>query len=58
MRCAACDRRLNDQESVRKSPITGLYYDLCNPCFATIADEVPHLDGVGSTQQEEQETEE
>ena len=40
MRCAACDDPLSDRESSRKSPTTGQYYDLCDGCFGTIADQV------------------
>ena len=41
MRCKACDKRLNSFESTRKSLVHGDYLDLCNRCFATIADEIP-----------------
>jgi len=49
-RCAACDARLSDRDMSRKSPVTGLYYDLCSKCFSTIKDEVesvenPQLEG-------------
>lgn len=40
MRCAACDKILSGRESTRKSPTTGYYYDLCDHCFKTIADQV------------------
>lgn len=44
MRCRACDRRLNDYESTRKSSNTGDYIDLCNRCFATISDDIATTD--------------
>jgi RNA recognition motif-containing protein len=40
MRCAACDHILSSRESVRKSAVTGTYYDLCDRCFSTIEDQV------------------
>ncbi|UOF82027.1 hypothetical protein [Caudoviricetes sp.] len=44
MRCIACDCELTDYESTRKSAVTGEYYDLCNTCFSTIAQDVLALD--------------
>lgn len=40
MRCASCDKNLNDRESTRKSAVTGNYIDLCDPCYKTIADQL------------------
>ena len=40
MRCAACNKGLSSRESVRKSAVTGTYYDLCDHCFSTIEDQV------------------
>ena len=40
MRCYACDKLLNDFESTRKSKVTGEYMDMCNKCFASIAQDV------------------
>jgi hypothetical protein len=36
MRCRSCDCNLTDAESVRKSPTTGEYLDLCNYCLEDI----------------------
>lgn len=45
MRCRACDRRLNDKEATRKyANAPTVFIDLCNPCFSTIADDVPDLE--------------
>ena len=41
MRCCACDRLLNDFESSRKSKSTGLYLDMCNHCYTTVASDIP-----------------
>jgi len=38
MHCSCCDRLLNDFESTRKSHTTGEYLDMCNKCFAEVAD--------------------
>ena len=40
MRCQACNKSLNDQESTRKSASTREYLDLCNGCFKTIQEVV------------------
>lgn len=40
MHCRACDDLISDKEASRKSPTTGEYYDLCDECFGTIADQV------------------
>lgn len=40
MRCRCCDKRLSDFESTRKSIHTGEYLDMCNRCYATIANDV------------------
>lgn len=40
MRCLACDFLLTDAESVKKSPTSGEFLDLCGRCIATI----PELD--------------
>jgi hypothetical protein len=47
MRCLSCDRKLNDYERTRKYASSGTFVDLCNRCFAEIADDVPDLDGDG-----------
>lgn len=36
MRCAACDCLLSDDESTRKSRVTGEYLDLCDHCIEPI----------------------
>lgn len=40
MRCASCNRILNDFETTRKSATTGKYLDLCNGCFKYIDREI------------------
>ena len=47
MRCLACNRRLTEAESTRKSPVSGMYYDLCNVCFSYISDDVLAVEGAG-----------
>jgi phage FluMu protein Com len=32
MRCRACNKQLNDNESVYKNKETGEYLDMCNGC--------------------------
>lgn len=41
MRCCCCDRQLNDYEATRKNAITGEYFDLCQACFASVAEVTP-----------------
>lgn len=41
MRCYACNKRLSDRESTRRSAISGDFLDLCDSCFSTISDDVP-----------------
>ena len=49
MRCLACNRGLNDRESVRKYATTGTFVDLCNRCFSFVAEDIPDVDdGVDS----------
>lgn len=56
-RCVACNKNLSDVEATRKSATTGEYIDMCNHCFSTIADEIPHIEGscinYGSPEDEE-----
>jgi hypothetical protein len=40
MRCVSCNCVLTDFEATRKGVNTGEYIDMCNRCFATIADDV------------------
>jgi len=44
MRCVACDSRLSERDCSRKSPLTGMYYDLCSKCFSTIKDQVESVE--------------
>lgn len=44
MRCLACNRGLNDRESVRKYASTGSFVDLCNKCFSHVAEDIPDVD--------------
>jgi len=44
MRCLACNKRLNERESTRKSATTGSYLDLCNHCFSTVAEDIPDIE--------------
>lgn len=51
MRCKACDSRLTNTDTSRKSLVTGEYIDLCSKCFSYIAEDISveenitHLDG-------------
>lgn len=38
MRCLSCNEVLTDFESTRKSVVTNQYIDMCNRCYATIAE--------------------
>lgn len=40
MRCISCNCVLTDFEATRRGVNTGDYIDLCNKCFATIADDI------------------
>jgi len=44
MRCLACNTQLNDREATRKYASSGTFIDLCNGCFAHVADEIPDLE--------------
>lgn len=44
MRCLACDKRLNEREATRKYASTGTFIDLCNGCFATVAEDIPDVE--------------
>lgn len=44
MRCTACDKVLTDYEATRKSAESLEYLDLCNQCYAYIAEDVPAID--------------
>lgn len=46
MRCLACNDPLNNRESTRKSPLTGVYYDLCDKCLGTISDQIQSIEGI------------
>lgn len=55
MRCQSCDCNLNDDESVRKDPITKNYLDLCDDCYydndGSVAFEEPDDDDEDSEDQ-------
>ena len=40
MRCQACDKNLNDWESVKKNKETGEYEDLCSKCLNEVIQDV------------------
>lgn len=45
MRCVACNKRLSDKEATRKyANAPTVFIDLCNGCFATVADDIPDLE--------------
>lgn len=44
MRCLSCNTLLNDREATRKYASSGTFIDLCNGCFATIADDIPDIE--------------
>jgi len=56
MRCLSCDRKLSDYESTRKYASSGTFVDLCNRCFAEIAEDIPDIEG-DIPQQEDSDTE-
>ena len=43
MRCLACNKKLNDFESTRKSATTGEYVDLCNHCFHNVEQDIESI---------------
>lgn len=55
MRCLACDKRLTNSESTRKYASSGTFVDLCNRCFAFVADDIPDVDGFEAEQFNEDE---
>lgn len=55
MRCLACDCGLSDREATRKGETTGEFLDLCDHCFATIADQITAVDSPFNAGQEETE---
>lgn len=44
MRCLACDKRLNDRESVRKYSSNNSFVDLCDRCFSTVSDDIADIE--------------
>lgn len=56
MRCLACNKLLSDYEATRKYE-NGDFIDLCNHCFATIADSVITIDRQDLSNVEEEEIE-
>ena len=44
MRCLSCNEELTEFESTRKSVVTNEYIDLCNRCYATIANDVDAIE--------------
>jgi hypothetical protein len=44
MRCLSCNKVLSGREATRKSTVSGMYYDLCDRCFSTIADQVTSVE--------------
>lgn len=45
MRCAACDRLLEDFETSRKSDVDGKYEDLCNSCYKEVKADLDGMTG-------------
>lgn len=45
MRCLACDERLTDKESARKS-FSGRYIDLCTDCYQYIKEEMDFIESI------------
>jgi len=43
MRCTSCNKNLNDSESTRRVASTGEFLDMCNKCYADIAQDVPTI---------------
>jgi hypothetical protein len=44
MKCLACNITLTDREATRKYASSGTFIDLCNNCFAHIADDIPDIE--------------
>lgn len=44
MRCLACNTQLNDREATRKYASSGTFIDLCNSCFAHVADDIADIE--------------
>lgn len=44
MHCVCCDKMLTDYEATRRNVNTNEFVDMCNKCYATIANEVLTLD--------------
>lgn len=55
MRCLACNCQLNDHESTRKYASSGQFVDLCDRCFTTVEDDIPTIEGSGSSDTGEEE---
>lgn len=58
MRCCSCNVALSDFESTRKTVSTGEFLDMCNRCYADIANDVPTIvnnDFECATQEENEE---
>lgn len=45
MRCICCNKNLSDKESTRRAVNTGEYLDMCNGCFASVANSFPSVEG-------------
>ena len=52
MRCVACDALLSQREDSRRGVFSGRHLDLCDVCFATIADETPSTETDFSEEEE------
>lgn len=44
MKCLSCDAILNDREATRKYKKSKQFLDLCDMCFADVADQIETLE--------------
>lgn len=58
MKCLSCDVVLSNAEATRKYKSSGTFVDLCNHCFAPVADSIPVIEGKGANNGQEESFEE
>lgn len=44
MRCLSCNTQMTDREATRKYASSGTFIDLCNNCFAHVAEDIPDIE--------------
>lgn len=43
-RCLSCNVIMTDREATRKYASSGTFIDLCNHCFAHVAEDIPDIE--------------